>query len=229
MSEKIYSSGNHIHFNESVSKKSILKLKSNIERANKKIASMKHKFHTSTQVPILLFINTLGGCLDSALDICNVIENNINPIVTIITGQSASAGTLMSVVGARRLIYPNSYSMVHEGSTQLGGNKKDIDVDMNNLEIVEGIVQDLYMKNTILTDAQYNKLCLDDSVWDAKMSYKYGLVDEIINSPEKLSDWNWLLNITSRKRQNIKNIAETRRNSESISQLHKKRKLSHMN
>lgn len=201
---KILTHGNYIHFSDRVTKYSIGRLTEEIEYVNTSIAVMKQQFHTTTTIPIILFINSWGGCLDSALGGCNIIKDNPNPIITVITGQSASAGTMLSVVGYRRIIYPNAYAMVHEGSAYLGGDGEDIEVGMHNMDITEDIVKNLYLQNTILTSKEYSDLCLDDKVWDAKTCIRYGLVDSIVTDPAKLHDWNWLLNITSRKKINIK-------------------------
>lgn len=220
---RILTHGNYIHFNDKVSKQSIVKLIEEIEYVNIRIAKMKQEFHTTSTIPILLFINSWGGCLDSALGGCNIIQNNPNPIITVITGQSASAGTMLSVVGYRRIIYPNAYAMVHEGTSYIGGNGDDIEIDMYNMDVTETIVKDLYVKNTILKPTEYDKLCLDDKVWDANTCLRYGLVDKIITDPIKLHDWEWLLNITSRKKINIKKgIENIRQKSQKIYSKKKK-------
>lgn len=207
---KILTHGNYIHFNEKISKQTMVCLLEEIENVNIKIAKTKQQFHTDTDIPIILFINSWGGCLDSVLGACNVIQNNPNPIITIINGQSASAGTMLSIIGHRRLIYPTSYAMVHEGSSYIGGDSNDIADNMHNMEIVEDIVKDMYLKNTILTSKEYDELCIDDKVWDADICLRYGLVDNIIRDPNKLKDWKWLLNMKSHKKKDIKNIKDFR-------------------
>lgn len=207
---KILTHGNYIHFNEKINKQTMVTLIEEIEDVNIKIAKMKQQFHTEDTIPIVLFINSWGGCVDSALGACNIIQNNPNPIITVINGQSASAGTMLSIVGHRRLIFPSSYAMVHEGSSYIGGDGKDIADDMHNMEIVEDIVKDMYLKNTILTPAEYDNLCTDDKVWEPNVCLRYGLVDGIVKDASKLKSWKWLLNIKSHKKSNLKNVNEMR-------------------
>lgn len=207
---KILTLGNYIHFNEEISKRTMVKLIEEIENVNIKIAKMKQQFHTNEQIPMILFINSCGGCVDAALGACNVIINNPNPIITVINGQSASAGTMLSIVGYRRLIYPTSYAMVHEGSSYISGHAADLADDMHNMTVVEDLIKSMYIKHTVLTPSEYDKLCIDDKVWDANICIRYGLVDNIITNAEKLTDWKWLLNMKSHKKQNIKNITEFR-------------------
>jgi ATP-dependent protease ClpP protease subunit len=222
---RIFTKGNHIHFNEKITKQSVIKLIEEIETVNEKIAKMKQEFHTTTQIPILLYINSWGGCLDSALGVCNIIENNKNPIITIINGQSASAGTMLSIVGHKRLIYPASYAMVHEGSSYVGGDNQDIDDDIHNMEVVEDIIKELYLENTVLTSKEYDELCINDKIWRAEQCYKYGLVDIIIDDPNKLQDWNWLLSISTHKRKTVSSITQIRKECNSVLKA-KKAKLS---
>lgn len=67
MGNSILTHGNYIHFNDRVSKYSIVKLIEEIENVNIEIAQIKQKLHTDIDIPIFLFINSWGGCLDSAL------------------------------------------------------------------------------------------------------------------------------------------------------------------
>jgi ATP-dependent protease ClpP protease subunit len=212
----IFTKGNHIHFNEKITKQSVIKLTEEIETVNVKIANMKQEFHTTSDIPILLHINSCGGCVDSALGVCNIIENNQNPIITIINGQSASAGTMLSIVGHKRLIYPASYAMVHEGSSYIGGDNKDIEDDIHNMEVVEDIIKKLYLDNTLLTSKEYDELCIDDKVWKAEECYSHGLVDMIIDDPNKLRDWNWLLSIPTHKRKTASGIKKIRKECSSV-------------
>lgn len=203
---KILTHGNYIHFNDQIDKKSVARLIEEIEYINSNIARMKEEFHTDDTIPILLFINSVGGCVYSALGVCNIIENNPNPIITVINGESASAGTMLSIMGHRRLIYPISHALVHEGSAYIGGDDKDIDSYMHNIDLCETEIKAMYIDNTALTSREYNNLCIDDKTWDAKTCLKYGLVDKIIHDASKLRDWKWLLNITSLKKKEIKRI-----------------------
>jgi ATP-dependent protease ClpP protease subunit len=221
----ILTHGNYIHLNGKISYKSVIELTKEIEHVNIRIAKIKQEFHTDTVIPILLFVNSMGGCFDSGLAICNIIQNNFNPIITVITGQSASAATMLSVVGHKRIMYPNAYAMLHEGTSCIEGDGDDLAADMYNTVITEEIVKNLYIKNTILTPAEYEMLCIDDKVWDATTCIRYGLIDKIITDPTKLHNWKWLLNITSKKKANISDIKSVRDKSE-IAFSSKKRKLS---
>lgn len=200
---KIFTHGNYIHFNEKINKQTVVKLIEEIELVNTEISNMKQKYHTDTIIPILLFINSWGGCVDSALGVCNMIENNVNPIITVINGQSASAGTMLSIVGHRRLIYPLSYAMIHEGSSYVGGDGNDIEADMHNMDLIETKIKNMYMKNSKLTSKKYDELCIDDKSWTPNECLEHGLVDKIIMDGDKLRDWNWLLNIPTSKRKDI--------------------------
>ena len=63
-------------------------------------------------IPIKLHLNSPGGEVKDAFVIVDIILKSEVPIYTIIEGESASAATLISVIGHKRYITENSNMLI---------------------------------------------------------------------------------------------------------------------
>ena len=80
-------------------------------------------------IPIYLHINSYGGIIFDALTAIDVIKACKVPVYTIIEGATASAGTLISVVGDKRFIRPNAHMLIHQLSSGCWGKMMEIEDD----------------------------------------------------------------------------------------------------
>jgi ATP-dependent protease ClpP protease subunit len=71
-------------------------------------------------------------------------------VYTIVEGATASAGTLMSVVGKRRFIRPHASMLIHELSSWFGGKMTNIDDEYQNLKQMMDDIKSIYLENTSL-------------------------------------------------------------------------------
>ena len=129
---------------------------------------------------LYLHINSYGGSVFAGLSSVDYIINSKVPVTTIIDGCAASAATLMSVVGHRRLMHKHSYMLIHQLSSGMWGKYEELKDDMENSENLMKVIKDIYTKHTSIPKKELDKLLKHDLWWDAKTCLKYGLIDEII-------------------------------------------------
>lgn len=144
--------------------------------------SVNGMFEAVKPSPIWLHINSPGGSVIAAmamLDTMNRIKHSV-PIVTIVEGCAASAGTFLSVAGTHRTIRENSYVLIHQLSSALWGKYTEMKDDMKNSENFMKAITKLYKKHTKLSPEKLTELLSHDLYLDAKTALKYGLVDQII-------------------------------------------------
>lgn len=134
------------------------------------------------RVPIKLWINSNGGVLDSAFTICDAIALSKTPIYTINQGKACSAGALIFICGHKRIAFPTSYFLLHEGS--IGGASR---LDAHKFQTMSDFyqVQRRILKNTILMNSEisselYEEHSKDDWWITAEEALPLGLVDEIM-------------------------------------------------
>ena len=182
-SDDIDTKGNHIWFNTSVTKKTTNKLVKIIHDKNMEFVENKNDLNdiaTLEPKPLFLHINSYGGDLLAVMAVLDAIQNSKIPIHTIIEGCAASAGTLMSVVGHRRLITRNSYMLIHQLSSGMYGKMEELEDEMVNNKVFMKRIYDIYEEYTHMKKKEIVEALKKDLWWDAETCLKKGLVDEII-------------------------------------------------
>ena len=170
---------NRLYFYSEVTRsKNLMLNKSIVELANYYAAIGSNL--STTPANLYLHINSYGGSVFAGLSSVDYIINSKVPVTTIIDGCAASAATLMSVVGHRRLMHKHSYMLIHQLSSGMWGKYEELKDDMENSENLMKVIKDIYTKHTSIPKKELDKLLKHDLWWDAKTCLKYGLIDEII-------------------------------------------------
>lgn len=79
------------------------------------------------KAPIILVIDSYGGSLDSGATIISAMELCINhPVYTLNIGQSDSMGAYIFSYGQKRVMWPYSSLLFHNGHVQASGKPEDV-------------------------------------------------------------------------------------------------------
>ena len=176
--QKITRDRNHIYFHSEVDRGAIFDLIGHIRKAEMENIIMAHQYCTDP-IPIYLHISSYGGSVFDALTAIDVIQACKVPVHTIIEGATASAGTLMSVVGNKRFMRPNAYMLIHQLSSGFWGKMCEIEDDFeNNKEIMEKI-KTIYRKHATIPKKELAEVLKHDLWWDVSKCMKNGLIDEL--------------------------------------------------
>ena len=170
---------NRIHFSEDVNGDSMSDLKSNLRTLEKKLVSMKQNYRLEEDIPIYLYLNTPGGSVYDALSVVDTIKQLRVPVYTVVEGLVASAGTLLSLSGARRYIQPNAYMLIHEIRSSCWGRMSEITDEYENLTKMTKQLTDFYVEHTKMGRKEVTKVLNKDITWNAQECIKKGVVDEI--------------------------------------------------
>ena len=177
---KIERDNNHIYFHSEVDRESIFELIMLIKEAEEESVLTSFKLNID-EVPIYLHINSFGGSIFAAFSAIDVIKACRVPIYTIIEGSTASAGTLISVVGKKRFIRPNAYMLIHQLSSSCWGKMSEIEDEFKNLQDLMEKIKEIYKEYTNIPKKELNELLKHDLWLDSNKCLKYGLVEEIWN------------------------------------------------
>lgn len=179
-SSKVYAVDNHIYFYANVSKDTIYKLNDLIMKITNryKDTKLKHRGLVITPKPIYLHINSYGGSVFAAFTAIDVIKNSEIPIHTIIEGASASAATIISVVGAKRYMCKNASMLIHQLSSWSQGKMNEMEDEFNNLEDMMEHIKDIYVEHTKLKKGPLAKILKHDRWWNYDTCLKNGMFDE---------------------------------------------------
>lgn len=176
-SNNIYTMNNDIYFYSDVTPKSCFELIRELKKTTKKVEELNRKYNVNARIN--LHINSNGGCVHSAFGVIDIINTNRIEVDTYIEGMVASAGTIISIVGKRRYITENSYMLVHQLSTFMGGKMSEIEDDYKNTKNVMDRIKSLYRRYTTFRVRELDDLLKHDLLLDADKCINVGLVDEI--------------------------------------------------
>jgi ATP-dependent protease ClpP protease subunit len=176
--------GNHIYFYCSVTKNSCLDLNKLIKKISDEMLKSVDIMESEDKY-IYIHINSPGGLLYAVLSTIDTIKTCPIPIVSIIEGGTASAGTLMSVVCDYRIIHKNSYMLIHQMSAGTIGQYDEMKDDMQNFDQLMDKIKEIYIKHTKLTGSQLDEILKHDLWWSPRQCLDTGLVDEIVEPNEK--------------------------------------------
>ena len=176
--KNIKRTNNHIYFYSEVTRETIFDLIMHIKDAEEENLITSIKLHIES-IPIFLHINSKGGSVFDAFNAIDVIQSCRMPIHTIIEGATASAGTLISVVGEKRYMTKNAFMFIHQLSSVCWGKMSEIEDEFENLQELTEKIKDIYSENTKIPKKELNKLLQHDLWLNSSKSLKYGLVDEL--------------------------------------------------
>ena len=180
--EDVYIDKNHIFFKADVTKESIDKLANKIDQLNTNIKNAKNRcIYGNIDVnPIFLHITTNGGDLLAGFYGYDKIKSSGVPIYTIIEGCVASAGSILSIAGAKRYMTPNSHLLIHQLRTGIIGTYDELVDENHNCNQFMTKLINLYYENSHnkLTKKKLIEILKHDIFWNADTSILNGLVDE---------------------------------------------------
>ena len=174
---------NHIYFYCGVSTKTCLKLNIELKRIAQNIIDNGQNLLNKDKY-IYLHINSFGGSVFAAFSTIDTIINLKVPVVSIIEGAAASAATMISVMCNYRIIYPNSYMLIHQLSSMSWGKMDEMEDEMCNLKELMKRIKMIYKKKTKINKDDLSEILKHDLWWDAKKCLTVGLVDKILENKQ---------------------------------------------
>ena len=118
----------------------------------------------------------------SSFSTIDTIINLPVPVVSIIEGAAASAATLISVMCSYRVIYPNSYMLIHQLSSSAWGKMDEIEDEIINLKELMKRIKSIYKRKTDINKNALDDILKHDLWWNSKKCLEVGLVDKIMES-----------------------------------------------
>jgi ATP-dependent Clp endopeptidase proteolytic subunit ClpP len=176
----IYTSANHIYFNDDIDDTSAFALNKELRALENKLLHSSINFGVKPDaLPIYLHITTLGGSIHSAFSIIDCMNGLKVPVYTVCDGLVASAGTIISISGKKRYMQPNSYLLIHQLSSNVWGKMAEIDDEYDNLKKLMAHIIKHYMKHTNISRKALEAQLKHDATWDVNECISRGMVDEI--------------------------------------------------
>lgn len=177
ISKKITRENNHIYFYAEVDRQNIFELIELIRKCELDNIVFAHKTCVE-DIPIYLHISSYGGLLFDAFTAIDVIQSCKVPVYTIIDGPTASAGTIISVVGSKRFMRPNAYMLIHQLSSGSWGKMSELEDEHQNNTMLMKRIKEIYTEHASIPKKLLAEILKHDLWWDLQKCMDYGLVDE---------------------------------------------------
>ena len=136
---------------------------------------------------IQMYINSPGGEIYSGLAIYDTIQMISNPISTVAVGVTASFGTVLLTAGTkgRRYALPNATIHLHQPLGGAQGQATDIEIQTKQILRLRTLLNNILMKHTGKSMEVIKQDTERDFYLEAKQAVEYGLVDQVLEIPEK--------------------------------------------
>lgn len=129
--------------------------------------------------PIKVYIDSCGGSLIESFTIIDSITLSKTPVWTIATGAAYSGGFFIFISGHKRIAYPLSSFLYHEGSTGTSGDAGKFRNYAAFYEKQMKQLKNVVLKHTKIDEDTYEKHIKDDWWFTTEEALEYGICDEI--------------------------------------------------
>ncbi|MGP3961459.1 ATP-dependent Clp protease proteolytic subunit [Nonomuraea sp. 3N208] len=136
---------------------------------------------------ISIYINSPGGSFTAMTAIYDTMQFVRPEIQTVCLGQAASAAAVLLSGGTpgKRFALPNARVLIHQPSTEGGGQGSDIEIQAREILRMRTLLEDIVAQHTGRTSAEVRKDIERDKILNADEAKAYGLIDDIIPSRKK--------------------------------------------
>lgn len=157
--------------------------------ANVIVAQLLYLSYEDPEKEIRMYINSPGGVIYAGLAIYDTMQIISNPISTVAIGVTASFGTVLLSAGTkgRRYALPNSTIHMHQPLGGAQGQATDIAIQAKQIMRLKSLLNDVMAKHTGQPLEVIERDLDRDYYLDAKQAVDYGLVDQIIETPDKIA------------------------------------------
>ena len=137
---------------------------------------------------ITFYINSPGGVITDGMSIYDTMQYIKPDVTTVVMGQACSMGSFLAQAGApgKRLLLPNSRTMIHQPSGGARGQASDIEIQYKEIQYWKEQLTELYVKHNTAKKT-FAEFLIDmdrDYFMTAQESVDYGLADKIVEARE---------------------------------------------
>ena len=151
------------------------------------VAQLLHLEAENPSKEISKYINSPGGVVSSGLSIYDTMQYIKPKVSTLVVGQAASMGSILSVGGENgmRFSLPNSRIMVHQPSGGYQGQATDIMIHAAETQKIKDKLIEIYVKHTGQDTDTVHAALERDNFMSPEEAKDWGHIDEIVESRDE--------------------------------------------
>jgi ATP-dependent Clp protease protease subunit len=156
--------------------------------ANVIVAQLLFLNHEDPEREIRMYINSPGGVIYAGMAIYDTMNIITNPISTTAVGVTASFGTVLLAAGTkgRRYALPHTTIHMHQPLGGAQGQATDIAIAAKQIMRQKEILNGILAKHTGQPLEIIERDTDRDFYLNAQQAVEYGLVDQVLETPEKV-------------------------------------------
>lgn len=108
------------------------------------------------RVPILLYVTSNGGEVDSGFELIDIIQSSKTPVYTINLGYQYSMGFLIGLAGHKRFALRNAKYLMHDGSNFVYNSGAKAQDQMEFQRRVEERIKQYILSRSKITSKEYD-------------------------------------------------------------------------
>lgn len=173
-----------LFLNEDIDQSSVADIVRHIMQINREDKYVEPK----ERCPILLYVTSRGGEVDSGFELIDVIINSKTPVYTVNLGYQYSMGFLIGLAGHRRYATQNAKYLMHDGSNFIynSGTKAQDQMEFNKK--VESRIKKYVLSRSSVTAEEYDSKLRVEWYLFADEAKEKGFVDYIIGEDCDIND-----------------------------------------
>ena len=155
--------------------------------ANLIIAQLLYLESLSTEKPINLYINSVGGSVTAGFAIYDTIQHLHSSVQTICIGQAVSIAALILASGTptKRKALPSSRIVIHQPWGGAQGQASDIKIQTKEMLRIKELITNYFVLHTKQPRNTISKDLERDFFMTPNDALEYGLIDEILAPNDK--------------------------------------------
>ena len=173
-----------LFLNEDVSSFSVVEIVKHIMQFN----AEDRLIPVEERTPILLYVTSNGGEVDSGFELIDVIQSSKTPVYTINLGYQYSMGFLIGLAGHKRFAMPTAKYLMHDGSNFVFNSGAKAQDQMRFQQRVEGRIKQYVLSRSNVTSEEYDSNLRVEWYLFADEAKKKGFVDCIIGTDCELDE-----------------------------------------
>jgi ATP-dependent Clp protease protease subunit len=151
------------------------------QSCNKVMKGIHVMLSKSKELPINIYLNSMGGDVYSAFGLYDFIENLPVEVRITVVGCAMSAATIILMAGDVRQMTKNSRLMLHTVSGGIDGKSFEIITDANEVRIIHEMMCDIYGKRSLVDRKKWSKDLKYENVYlSSEESLEKGLIDKVV-------------------------------------------------
>lgn len=159
----------------------------NDQVANVIVAQLLYLNKEDPESRIEMYINSPGGQVYAGLAIYDTMQMISNPISTLAVGVTASFGTVLLTAGTKgqRYALPHATIHMHQPLGGAQGQASDIEIQAREILRLKARLNQILADHTGQSIENIEKDTERDYWMDAEAATEYGLVDQVLEVPDK--------------------------------------------